>query len=293
MHPPRPSDIQRVPRLGSAIDNMKLNSETPYYYVDKDIGRSCSLFALAREEIDKTNSLDCLQHMTERGENVEGLLFEIATAFKGRLDTTTPRPALKLLVKVLQLFDSETYNGSATDERFLLMSKYQDAFAMSLGRAGIASPLVKLAFAAKNVGQDAVSCMIRLEQLCGKPFRDQLVAAGCAQPLVEATTAVFTTPHREAALQLIERLLIEVGEPFASQVAMVTISGQLVSGSRDRGGFHLMRLWGDVSASAHACARTPSPVLSSFSSTSERHGHAASCLLCQCFCGGRLTRART
>ena len=245
MHPPRPSDIQRVPRLGSAIDNMKLNSETPYYYADKDIGRSCSLFALAREEIDKTNSLDCLQHMTERGENVEGLLFEIATAFKGRLDTTTPRPALKLLVKVLQLFYSETYNGSATDERFLLMSIYEDTFAIGLGRAGIASPLVKLAFAAKNVGQDAVSCMIRLEQLCGKPFRDQLVAAGCAQPLLEATTAVFTTPHREVVLQLIERLLIEVGEPFASQVAMVKISG-----SRDRGGFHLMRLWGDVSASA-------------------------------------------
>ena len=53
MHPPRPSDIQRVPRLESAIANMKLNSETPYYYADKDIDRSCSLFALAREEIDK------------------------------------------------------------------------------------------------------------------------------------------------------------------------------------------------------------------------------------------------
>ena len=78
--PPRPSDIQRVPRLESAIANMKLNSETPYYYADKDIDRSCSLFALAREEINKTNSLDCLQHMTERGDNVEGLLFEIATA---------------------------------------------------------------------------------------------------------------------------------------------------------------------------------------------------------------------
>ena len=251
MHPPRPSDIQRVTRLESAIANMKLNSETPYYYADKDIDRSCSLFALAREEIDKTNSLDCLQHMTERGDNVEGLLFEIATALKGRLDTTTPRPAIKLLVKVLQLFYSETYNGSATDERFLLMSKYEDAFAMSLGRAGIASPLVKLAFAAENVGQNAIMCMVRLDEVIGKAFRDQLVAAGCAQPLVEATTAVFTTPHRETALRLIEHLLIEVGEPFASLVAkayLTTGSGAV----RTCGGAHLMLLWGK---SASACVR--------------------------------------
>jgi hypothetical protein len=140
----------------------------------KDIKRAPSLLALVREEITKTGSLDCLERMSEREDDVDELLAAIATALKEQLDTSTPLPALELVKEVLVLFEDETYNKGHSD-RDTLISNYENYFAICLYKVGVVSPLIKLA-SDKLMGQCAIMGIFHLARLWRGAFPDSVLS---------------------------------------------------------------------------------------------------------------------
>ena len=228
---------------------------TPYRHAKADIEREGSLLAIARAEIDKTDSLKCLLHIGARGVNVVELLDAIATTLAQQIDTPTPGPALHFLHKVLGLFHQETRDDHTNPDRFSdrhsLMCDLEEHFLTCLCNAGIAPALLKLASAKGEEGGQATEIMIRFMQLLyvKEPFAKQLVAeASCAPSLLAATSKAFREDHQYHALNLMEHLLKlkTVGNAFASQLAW---AASPLQGGKLPGGHYLMLIWGEMKRS--------------------------------------------